>query len=202
MLKKSSITAAVLDERVDEGQAKAISITENLLRRKLTGKELIDGVTFLHGIYGSARTVADATGIPYQSVLDYVKYPRLSPELKDMVDTGTDVRVALKAQDAATNVEGETDLEAAITLAREMEQMAGVQQARVVKELKENPEESVADVIEKARTGSKVIQVIATVTSDTHDEIRQVAKEEGTTQDEAAAALIEEALVSRELLER
>lgn len=202
MLKRNSITAAVLDERVDEGEAKAISITENLLRRKLTGKELIDGVTFLHNIYGSARTVADATGIPYQSVLDYVKYPRLSSELKEMVDAGTDVRVALKAQDAATNDDGETDLDAAITLTREMEQMGGVQQTRVVKELKENPGESVADVIEKAKTGSRVIQVIATVTSDTHDAIRQFAKEEGTTQDEAVAALIEEALVGRELLEK
>ena len=85
MLRRENITAAVLDERVEESQAKAISITENLIRRKLTGKELIDGVTFLHNIYGSARTVADATGIPYQSVLDYVKYPRLLPKLKQMV---------------------------------------------------------------------------------------------------------------------
>ena len=201
MLRRDNITAAVLDERVGESQAKAISITENLIRRKLTGKELIDGVTFLHNIYGSARTVADATGIPYQSVLDYVKYPRLLPELKKMVNEGTDVKVALKAQDAATDDSGKPDVETAITLVKEMEEMTGAQQKKVVKERKGNPGGSIDDVIEKARTGSKVIQLIATVTEDVHSAIRQVAKEEGTTQDEAAAALIEEALVNRELLE-
>ena len=35
-LKRNVISAAVLDERVDEGQAKAISITENLVRRQLS----------------------------------------------------------------------------------------------------------------------------------------------------------------------
>ena len=88
----------------------------------------------------------------------------------------------------------------AITFASEMEQMSGPQQKKLVQEHKENPGATVADVIEKARTGSKVIQVIATVTEDVHFGIRKVASEDGTTQDEAAAALIEEALVNRELM--
>lgn len=46
-LRKQSITAAILDGHVDEQTAKAISITENLIRRKLSGKDLIDGVTYL-----------------------------------------------------------------------------------------------------------------------------------------------------------
>ena len=49
ILKRDSITAAVVDGRVDEAEAKAISITENLIRRKrLAGTELIDGITFLY----------------------------------------------------------------------------------------------------------------------------------------------------------
>ena len=39
-------------KRVDEGQAKAISITENLIRRQLSGKELKDGILYLYNLYG------------------------------------------------------------------------------------------------------------------------------------------------------
>ena len=42
----------ILDERVDEAEAKAISITENLIRQRLSGAELIDGITFLYNKYG------------------------------------------------------------------------------------------------------------------------------------------------------
>lgn len=201
-LNKTSITAAILDQNVDEPEAKAISITENLIRRQLSGKELIDGITFLYNKYGSnAKHVADATGLPYSDVLQYVKYPRLIPEMKKLVDDGEiDVRLALKAQDSASD-EGTPDPEVAVTLAKEMGSMSGAQQKKVVQERKKNPEKPVEDVIEEAKTGSKVVQIVATITQDTHNAIKQFASEEGTNQDEATVALIEEALTGRGLLQ-
>ena len=201
ILKLESITAAILDERVEEHEAKAISITENLIRRKLSGKDLIDGVTYLYKMYDNAKAVADATGLPYQDVLKYVKYPRLSQELKEMVDTGqVDVKVALKAEDAATDDNGVVDVEAAATLAQEMETMTGPQQEKLAQERKKNPDRPIDDVIEDARTGSKVVQVVATVTQETHTALQQFAKAEGIKQDEAAATLLVEALIDRDLL--
>ena len=201
-LKRESITAAILDERVGADEAKAISITENLMRRKLSGKELKDGILYLYNIYGSIKDVVEATGLPYTAVRDYVKYPRLLPELKAMVDDQKiDVNAAVKAQDAATEGSGEPDAEVAIKLAQEMATMSGVQRKRIVQERKEHPSRPVDDVIEHAKTGSKVIQIIATVTQDTHTAIQKFAAEEDTNQDEAAAMLIEEALVGRGLLE-
>ena len=200
-LNKTSIAAAILDERAEEAEAKAISITENLIRRQLSGTELIDGITFLHKKYGSAKHVAEVTGLPYNDVRQYVKYPRLIPELKKLVDDGEiDVRLALKAQDSASD-EGTPDPDVAVTLAKEMELMSGAQQKKVVQERKKNPEKPVEDVIEAAKTGSKVVQIVATVTQDTHNAIRQFASEEGTNQDEATVALIEEALTGRGLLQ-
>ena len=201
MLKMENITAAILDERVEEAEAKAISITENLIRRKLSGKELIDGITYLYRIYGTAKAVADTTGIPYNDVLHYVKYPRLVPEMKEMVDEGkVDVKVALKAQDAAIE-DGETlNLETAIVLAEEMEKMTGVQRKKLIKDRKENPAKPIINVIEDSKTGSKVTQIQVTVTQDTHNALQKFAKEEETTQDDAAAALIEEALIGRGFL--
>src|SRR4051794_36934185 len=46
-LKMKTIMAVVLEKRVDEGVAKAISVTENLIRRDLSQKELIDACTAL-----------------------------------------------------------------------------------------------------------------------------------------------------------
>jgi len=202
MLKRDAITAAVLDERVEEAEAKAISITENLIRRNLSGPELIDAVTFLYKKYGSVKAVYETTGLPKKDVENYVKYPRLMPELKKMVDDeGLDIKVALKAQAAAEAGTEEPNPEAAITFAKDMKSMSDAQRKKLVKERRENPETPVDDAIEQARTGSKIVQVVVTLSGDAHAALQQFAKEEKVSQDEAAASFIEEALISRGLLE-
>lgn len=201
-LKREIIPAAILDERVDEAQAKAISITENLIRRQLSGKELKDGILYLYNIYTSVSDVVKATGLPRTKVQDYVKYPRLLTELKKMVDDGVvDINAAVKAQDAANDDDGIPDAEIAVKLAQEMAQMTGVQRKKITKERRDHPNRPLDDVIENAKTGAKVMQVIATVTQDTHAALQKFAKEEGTNQDEAAVTLIEGALVDRGFLE-
>ena len=201
-LRRDVISAAILDERVDEGQAKAISITENLIRRQLSGKELKDGILYLYNLYGSVKDVVETAGLPRNKVRDYVKYPRLLSELKRMVDDGeVDINAAVKAQDASNDENGEPNPEVAIMLAREMAPMTDVQRSKVVKERKENPERPVDEVIERAKTGLRVVRIVATVTQTTHEAFRRFAREEGSNQDEAAAVLIEEALVGRGLIE-
>ena len=202
MLNRETISAAVLDSHVGEAEAKTISITENLIRRKLSGKELKDGILYLYNIYGSVKDVVETTGLPYREVRDYVKYPRLVQRLKDVVDEGkVDVNAALRAQDSATDDYGEVNTEDALVLALEMASMSGPQRKKVAQDRKENPDKSVVEVIEDAKSGSKVIQVVATVTQDTHRAIQQVAREEGTNQGEATVILIEEALTGRGLME-
>lgn len=200
-LGKNTISAAVLDQRTPEEEAKAISITENLMRRKLSGKELTDGILFLYKIYGTIKAVVQTTGLPYKDVKDHIKYPRLLPELKRMVDDHKiDINAAVKAQDAAADDDDEPNPEVAIKLAKEMAPMTGVQRKKLVKTRKEHPEKPIDDIIEDSKTGSRVTQIIATVTQDTHDAVQKFAHSEETTQDEAAAMLIEEALVERGFL--
>jgi len=202
ILKRDKISAAVLDERVDEAEAKAISITENLIRRSLSGAELIDGITFLYNKYGSAKAVHEVTGIPYEDVRHYVKYPRLMAPLKKMVDDGElDVKVAVKAQDAVEVGDEAPKAEDAVKLAKEMSSMSDAQRRKLVKERKDSPDTTVDDAIEQARTGSKITQVIVTLTGDAHAALQRFAKDQDTSQDEAAATIIEEALVSRGFLE-
>ncbi len=201
-LKREVISAAVLDEPVSVDQAKVISITENLIRRQLSGKELKDGILYLYNIYGSVGDVVKATGLPRTKVQDYVKYPRLLPDLKEMVDNGeVDVNAAVKAQDAANDDSGNPVPEVAVQLAKEMARMTGVQRKKITKERKEHPDRPVDEVIESAKTGAKVTQILVEVTQDAHAALRQFAKAEDTNQGEAAATLIEEALVSRGYME-
>ncbi len=203
MLGKKVISAAILDKRVQESEAKAISITENLLRRKLSGVDLKNGIGYLYKHYGTIKDVVKATGLSHAQVGDNVKYPRLLPELKTMVDDETiDINVALKAQDSATGDDGQPNIEVAVALAKEMQPMTGVQRKKVIKALKNDPDKSVSDVIEDAKTGSRVTQITVTVTQDTHTAIQKFAREEEATQDEATVMLIEESLIDRGMLER
>lgn len=200
-LGRESIPAAVLDERVPEAHAKAISITENLIRRKLSGKELVDGITHLYNHYGTQKAVVEATGLKAETVRSHVKYPRLKPELKEMVDDGAvDVKVALKAQDTSVGPDGQPIIADAVKLARAMEAMTGVQQKKLTQVRERAPEGSVDELIERAKSADKVTQINATVTTDVHAALRRVSVEEGMNQNETAAMLIEEALMERGVL--
>ena len=196
-LKRDTITAAILDQPVDEAEAKAISITENLIRRKLSGHELIDGITFLFNKYGTAKAVHDVTGIPYDDVREYVKYPRLMPALKQMVDDGAvDMRVALRAQDAASVGDDDPKEEEAVKLAQEMPSMSDVQRKKLIQERKDDPDVTVDDAIERARTGSRIAQMTVTLGHDVHTALQRYAKDQDLNQDEAAAGIIEDTLKS------
>jgi len=198
-LKKTHILAAILDRRVDESTAKAISVTENLVRRDLSPRELIDACTSLFKKYGSIKLVSEATGLKYDLVSKYVKYDRLVPQLKKMVESGLDVKVALRAQDAAS-VTGEVDAAEAVKLAKEMSSMSGVQQRKLVQEIQANPEAAVDEAIEAAKTGGKITQIVVSLTAAVHKSLQRFADDEQTTQDDAAALLIEEGLSSRSML--
>jgi ParB family chromosome partitioning protein len=193
-LKKEKIMACILDREVDDTEAKVISVTENMVRRDLNRKDLIDACTALYRKYGSIKDVAEDTGLPYQKVSLYVKYDRLAPELKKLVDENeVDMKVALRAQDAAS-VSGKYNPEEAIVIAKEFSRMSGAQQARVVKKREEDPTVEVSDVIEAAKTGEKITQIVVTIGAALHHSLKLYAKDEDTSIDDAACTLIEESL--------
>jgi ParB family chromosome partitioning protein len=200
-LKKPSILAAVLDERVDEITAKVISVTENLVRRDLSSRDLIDVCTELYRKYGSVKAVAKETGLPEPKVSLYVKFEQLVPALKKMVTEG-EVRLptALRAQKAAS-VSGEVISEEAVELAKEMSGMSGAQQKKIVQDRASNPDQAVDEVIEHAKKGGKVTQIVVTLTSNVHTSLASYAEFEDTSTDDAARLLIESGLSTKGFLE-
>ena len=193
-LNKATVLAIVRTDSIDEHRAKGISVTENVMRLDLTSKELVDSCTSLYKKYGSIKDVCEATGLPRAKVSLYVKYDRLVPTLRTLVDDGAvKIQTALRAQDAAS-VTGDTNEEEAVVFAKSMEAMSGVQQTKLVKDRAADPDVAADDVIEKAKAGTKVTQVVVTLSATAHSSLQRFAKEENHNQDEAAAMLIEEGL--------
>ena len=189
-----TIWAAVLDSRVDEIMAKVISVTENLVRRDLNSRDLVDACTYLYKQYGSARAVANETGLPYSDVLNYVKYDRLRPELRELYDRGEiELRTALRAQDAAEVMGGDVAT-TAIALANEMKPMTHVQQRKLATGVKLTPDKPLDETIEAAKTGAQITQIVVTIFVELHQRLYNFAQDEHTSLDEAAASLIEEGL--------
>ena len=202
LLGKESILAAILTDQVDEQTAKVISVTENLVRRDLHNRDLIDVCTYLYKQYGSLKAVSEETGLPYNKVSQYVKYEQLVPELKEMVDTRV-IRLdtALRAQRAAFAT-GDVDVEEARQFALEMEPLSGAQSDAIVKARAADPFRSSDDIIEDAKGGGKITQIVVTLTSDVHAAIKDYAAVNETTVDDAAGTLIREGLHVTNMLEK
>jgi ParB family transcriptional regulator, chromosome partitioning protein len=195
-LNRGTILAGVLDARVDETTAKVISITENLVRRDLNRRDLITACTALYKKYGSVKDVCEETGLSPNKVREYVKYDRLAPALRSLVDNGLSLKVALRAQDAAS-VGHEFDAEEAVKLAKEMAGMTGVMRDKLVETIEQNPGSSVDDAIEQAKTGGTHTQMIITIGPSLKTGLQKLADDEGTNAGDAAVGLIQEGLFGK-----
>ena len=196
-LGKETITAGILDEKVDEITAKILSVTENLVREDLNQRDLIDVCTHLYNRYGTITAVVEKTGLQQYKVSRYVKFDQLIPELKALVkDEGVKVGVALRAQ-AAAAATGEVVAEDAVKLAMEMVGMSGVQRKGVQEHIEKHPGVSIDEALEHAKSGGKLTQIVVTLGASAHTSLGSFATDEGATVPDAAAVLIEEGLEAR-----
>jgi len=201
-LKYPTIRAIVTEAgKLDDETKVAISLTENLVRRDNSQKELIDACTKLFKKYTSIKLVAEETGLSAAIVSQYVKYDQLIPQLKKKVENAQiDMRVALQAQQAATNEKGTVDSKAAEKFAEELAPMSNQQRKVFIKTVESDPTASVEEKIERGRKQPVLRQVIVTLEESLHKGLQTFAKDEGLNQDEAAANLIEDGLTRRNLV--
>lgn len=201
-LGRDKIMAVILGERVDNDVAKAISLTENMVRQDISTNDYIDACTALYRRYGSIKAVAEELGLPPNKVSQYVKYDQLTPKMKEMVDEAkVDLKTAIRAQKAATDDSGDVDEEAAVVLAQEMKGLSNLQQRNVEKAAEENKGASVDEIIEAGRRQPRQKQIVVTISEQTHDALQKFATDDGTNQDDAASTLIVTGLTDRGYLD-
>ena len=79
--------------------------------------------------------------------------------------------------------------------------MSGVQQSKVVSTRTKNPTMTADDIIEDAKAGGRITQVVVTLSSVVHGALTKYAQSEGTNSDDAAGILIRKALYDNDFLE-
>ena len=201
-LGKDTIRATILDGPITIEEAKAMSLTENLVRTDLNSTDLITVCTDLYRTYGSFKTVAEKTGLSADKVSKYVKYDRLHPTLKALVDNDkVDIQTALRAQEAASVGVDDVNPEDAKKFALEMASMSGVQAKKMIETRKADPAMSADEVIEDAKAGGQILQTTVTLTSTVNLALEQYARSEGLTKDDAAGTLIKVGLYMNDFLE-
>jgi hypothetical protein len=75
--------------------------------------------------------------------------------------------------------------------------MSGAQQRKIQQAREENPAASTDAIIEQAKSGGKIIQIVVTLGQQAHSSLGSFAADEETTIGEAAAQLIEDGLSSK-----
>jgi len=189
------IPARVLATRPDPIEAKAISFSENFVRRDLTTPEKKNACIMFHRRYGSMKAAAQALGMPYEEVRDYVKYDRLHDDLKKLVDDGTvNVDEALRAQDISEQPDGSVDVEGAKRAALELKTFDRDQKSHLKEIDEEQPALSVDEKLEEAKKPRKTKKYTIIMALKYAEGLTKAATDMAKTEEEAAEALIIEGL--------
>ena len=191
------IPARILSTRPEAIEAKAISFSENFIRRDLTTPEKKNACIMFHRRYGSMMAASRALGIPYEEVREYVKYDRLDDELKQLVDDGTvKVDEASRAQDIAERPDGSIDVEAARRAALELKTFDRDQKSHLKDITKERPILSVEEKLEEAKKPRKTKTYRIVMALKYVEGLQKAAIDMDKTEEEAAEAFVIEGLAS------
>ena len=198
-LGRETIRATILKHPVEPEIAKAISLTENMVRQNLSDRDYIDACTELYEKYGSIKAVSEELGLPSRRVSQYVKFEQLIEPLKQEVETGSiRMDVALRAQKAATDFDSkEVNEAAAVVYAEEMRRMSGLQQRQLEKVASEDKSASPEQVIQASRRQPKQINLRVIIGENLHGALQQFTSQEKTDQNSAVTTLLESALSER-----
>lgn len=194
-----SISAGILDHRPDGDISKAVSLTENMVREDMPTRDYIDACTTLFRRYGTIKAVSEELGLPAHKVSQYVKFEQLIPELQERVNEWGPkeyLDMALRAQRAATNSEGDVEEATALALADEMKNMSTLQRKRLEKVAKESPDATAEEIIEAGRRPPPEVRLTVTIAVELATALDRYADDEGTNRADAVADIVEKKLVA------
>jgi ParB family transcriptional regulator, chromosome partitioning protein len=183
------ISAIVLTDAPDEMSARAMSLSENMIRRDVGEKDLIDACTALYRRYGSMKIVAEELGLPYNRVRELVKYERLRPELQRRVDSGTlDISSGLRIENYLDS--NELDSDELDSLVDAVKDMTAAQQRHFLEHGAGGQIDSSSNADVGLSSIDQIHQIIVTLRRTDHQRLKVWAKSQGLNQDAAASKII------------
>lgn len=141
------ISARILEEAVDELQAKVLSFSENVQRRELAPRDKADACKYLLEKLGTVKEVADSLGVSEPTVRKWLQYAVVPERLKSMVEANQITRQV--ATRIAQHVPDEARA-AAIAEKIVNEGPTKEERDRILEAVEEFPERSVEVILERA----------------------------------------------------
>lgn len=200
-LGRDAIKAGIIDRILSEEEGIAISGNENIHQLDMARTDLIDLCEQLYLRYGTLKAVWEKTRLPIEVVRKYVRYSRLEPTIKNLVDNeALNVDLAIKAQEAST-VDGVFQETRALELVDVLRESDDELRKRIFEVNKSNPTAELAKVVETAKKPDERLKVGFTMGPSQGNALRRYSEEQGSNTNIAAQDLIEESLKSLGLLE-
>jgi ParB family transcriptional regulator, chromosome partitioning protein len=199
-LGRETIDASIIDRVLTLEEGQAISGNENFHQLDMTRTDLIDLCERLYLRYGTLKAVWEKTRLPQEMVRKYVRYSRLDPTIKDLVDNqGLTVDLAVKAQDAAT-VDGAFMADRASDLIDVLRESDDELRKKILEINKKNPTTDVDKVVEEARKPDERLKVGFTLGATSGNALRKLSEEQDGEPNTVALDLVESSLEDLGLL--
>jgi ParB/RepB/Spo0J family partition protein len=157
------IPAMILGE-MDSIRSTILSLSENIQRRELPYRDMVDACDILYQRYHNINVIADELGVSPPTVQHYLTH-RLVPEpIKQMVEEKKISRQAAHDITLATMssiVKG--DIKKPVKLAEMIAAMPPQQQRKVIENTQRNPDLSAEDVVKSVRKLPKDLKIVITL---------------------------------------
>lgn len=189
------IPANVLTTPPNDVEAKAVSFSENFMRRDLTRKEKREACIIFHRRYGNMRAASRELGLPYEDVREFVHYDMLHDDLKKLVDDGTvKLDEAKRAQDISEGPDGGINVEEAKRAALELKTFDKEQKSHLKDIEKGQPALSPEEKLEAAKKPRKTKTYKIMMALPYAEGLAKAATDMAKTEEETAEGFIIEGL--------
>lgn len=201
VLRRDKIIAGIIDRVLSNDEGLALSGNENVHQLDMTRTDLIDLCEQLFLRYGTIKAVWEKTRLPMDVVRKYVRYSRLEPSIKNLVDhEALPVDLAVKAQDAST-VDGLFNEGRAMKLIDTLRESDDELRKRILAVNKANPTVDVEKVVEEAKKPDERLDIRFKMGPRAANALRRYSEEQGASTDTVAHDLVESSLQTLGLLQ-
>ncbi len=189
---------ALVVGKMDPIRVKIVSLSENLQRKSISYRDMVDACDVLYDKYGSIKSVAQELGVSGATVQTYLSH-RIVPEpIKVMVEEGKLTRPdAIKVTNAMLSEIVEGHVEKAVMLAEEIAKMTREEKKRAVEIASDEPELEAREISKKARQPPIRTRITIHLPGRYRDALKNASKDVDMDQEDVAKTAVIEWLTAR-----